>query len=360
MSDFNSHLPVQTHYDGQTFTPSSDFALAVGGYESVSGDFLVAKVTANREWLTSDANLALLAKSEDAAHVSGDKGIMGLAVRNDTKGSLSDTDGDYTPFQMNGSGELYVADETAQASLSNIDTAATAIQAAVELLDDTVFAEDTAHTTGDKGNFILAVANHTPGALHDTDGDYAALQVDSSGRLRTISDVTLSNLEKAEDSVHSSGDIGIMMLGVRQDAVSALAADGDYIPFSINADGALRVSLTDPGESATEINDYKTTSAVAVTVTATHDYAVTALKTLKVFAVQASASGRMKVEVIIDPAGTPVTEFVAFNSTANPNVYIDVQGLLEVAAGTTIRIAITNLEKKDSMDVYSTLLGHEL
>ena len=42
-------------------------------------------------------------------------------------------------------------------------------------------AEDSAHVSGDIGNFILAVANHTEGALHSADGDYAALQVDSSG-----------------------------------------------------------------------------------------------------------------------------------------------------------------------------------
>ncbi len=360
MSDFQSHLPVQSHYDGQTFTPSADFAVAVGGYESVSGDFLVAGVTAAREWMVSDTQIAALSKAEDSAHVSGDRGIMSLAVRNDTKGALAGTDGDYIPFQMNASGELYVADETAQTSLSNLEATATSIETSVQLIDNMIYVEDAAHTTGDSGAFILAVRNDTQGSLVDTDGDYAALQVDSVGRLRIVGDVTLGNLEKEEDTAHVSGDIGVMMLGVRQDSLTALAGDGDYIPFSINADGALRVSLTDPGASATEVNDYQTSAAVASAATTNHDYTVTALKTLKVFGILASASGRIKVEVIIDPTGTPVTEFVAFNSTANPNIYIDVAGLLEVAAGLVIRVVVTNLEKKDSQDVYSTLLGHEL
>ena len=36
-----------------------------------------------------------------------------------------------------------------------------------------------------------------------------------------------SNTGQAEDSVHTSGDIGVMTLAVRQDDASALAAEGD-------------------------------------------------------------------------------------------------------------------------------------
>lgn len=55
----------------------------------------------------------------------------------------------------------------------------------------TTFAEDSAHTTGDNGNFILAVRADAQGSLVSTDGDYAPLQVDSVGRLRTITDLDL-------------------------------------------------------------------------------------------------------------------------------------------------------------------------
>jgi len=60
--------------------------------------------------------------AEDSAHGSGDLGQQVLAVRNDTKGSLADTDGDYVPFQMNASGELYVVDEAANVLLTSIDS----------------------------------------------------------------------------------------------------------------------------------------------------------------------------------------------------------------------------------------------
>jgi hypothetical protein len=61
-----------------------------------------------------------------------------------------------------------------------------------------------------------------------------------------------TNLGKAEDAVHASGDIGIMVLGVRNDAGSAFAADGDYAPFSLDASGALRVTGGGGGTQYTE------------------------------------------------------------------------------------------------------------
>lgn len=51
---------------------------------------------------TASTAAAGLAKAEDAAHTSGDVGIMALAVRMDTPANLSDTDGDYEPLQVSG------------------------------------------------------------------------------------------------------------------------------------------------------------------------------------------------------------------------------------------------------------------
>ncbi len=53
-----------------------------------------------------------------------------------------------------------------------------------------------------------------------------------------------TNLGKAEDDVHNSGDVGVLSLAVRQDTQVDFGADGDYVPFSIDANGALRVSGT--------------------------------------------------------------------------------------------------------------------
>lgn len=50
----------------------------------------------------------VIQKAEDAAHVSGDRGIVMLAVRKDTAVALSGADGDYTPPIVDATGRLHV------------------------------------------------------------------------------------------------------------------------------------------------------------------------------------------------------------------------------------------------------------
>jgi hypothetical protein len=58
---------------------------------------------------TISTTLTDFSKAEDAAHVSGDKGIMALAVRNDAGTALAGTDGDYIPLSTDSTGNLRVA-----------------------------------------------------------------------------------------------------------------------------------------------------------------------------------------------------------------------------------------------------------
>lgn len=50
-------------------------------------------------------------------------------------------------------------------------------------------AEDAVAGSGDFGNFVLAVRKDVPTALADTDGDYAAFQIDALGRLRVCGQI---------------------------------------------------------------------------------------------------------------------------------------------------------------------------
>ena len=117
-------------------------------------------------------------------------------------------------------------------------------------------AEDAAHSSGDVGNYILAVRSDAlpTNANTDADGDYTSFFVNASGELYihdtdantslTSIDSTLTAIAKIEDDAHSSGDAGVMMLAVRNDTLAALAdTDGDYVPFQVDADGALYVNI---------------------------------------------------------------------------------------------------------------------
>jgi hypothetical protein len=70
----------------------------------------VLQTSTNTKLDTLEATLTTIegaVKAEDAAHGSGDSGIMGLAVRNDTLAALGGADGDYAPLQVNAAGALY-------------------------------------------------------------------------------------------------------------------------------------------------------------------------------------------------------------------------------------------------------------
>lgn len=210
-----------------------------GGALDVSAATVTVDLGANND-VTIDSSS--IVHAEDAVHGTGDAGVMSLAVRQDTGATLVSTDGDYSPLQVDGSGNLRV----------NVASAGTE------------FNEDTAHTTGDAGTMILGVRNDTLASLVDTDGDYAPLQVNASGALyiqegsaldvsgATVTvdlgannDVTIddSSIVKAEDAAHGSGDAGVMALAVRNDDLAALGGtDGDYAPIQVDDRGAAYVT----------------------------------------------------------------------------------------------------------------------
>lgn len=66
-----------------------------------------------------------------------------------------------------------------------------------------------------------------------------------------------ANLGKAEDAPHASGDVGVMVLGIRSDtAASPVSADGDYHPLTFDGSGFLRVRQqgTNAHDSAASTN----------------------------------------------------------------------------------------------------------
>jgi hypothetical protein len=275
--------------------------------------------------------------AEDVQHTTGDLGSMSLAVRNDTLAALAGTDGDYTPFQVNAAGALYIdgsdhtqpVSGTVTANLSATDNAVLdtidaaidamsakfasgtiigdvnlsatdnavldtiasntgAIKTAVEILDNAISGSEmqvdivssatltvAAHAVTNAGTFvtqidgaaltslqllddaisgnemqvdIVTIPTITVNAHAVTNAGTFAVQVDGAA-LTALQ--LIDNIVSVEDAVHSSGNSGVMALGVRQDSQSDFGADGDYVPFSVDANGALRV-VTAGGSGSTQ------------------------------------------------------------------------------------------------------------
>lgn len=195
-----------------------------------------------------------LGKTEDAAHASGDVGVMALAVKNVGASTLAGTEGDYSPIAVNATGDIYTEIRASTLLTNNITQwggssvlGGTGISGAgsprVTLSSDSPpnKAEDAAHTTADVGAFVLGVRNDAGAALTSTDLDYSPIATDSAGRVKVIVDsqapgTGATNLGKAEDAAHTSADVGVMMLGVRKESSSqTTSADGDYAAPAIDA-----------------------------------------------------------------------------------------------------------------------------
>ena len=99
---------------------------------------------------------------------------------------------------------------------------------------------------------ILLLGYNTSGAR------LYSIETDASGQIMiggVIPGVGSSNLGKAEDSVHSTGDVGVMALGIRSNSASAKAADGDYHTFQVDGVGKLWVTGTYNEDGASASGD---------------------------------------------------------------------------------------------------------
>jgi hypothetical protein len=105
------------------------------------------------------------------------------------------------------------------------------------------YAEDSAHVSGDYLHGIAFVRNDAGTALA-ADGDYIPPTTDSSGNLRvSVTIPSGQDFTHAEDDASSNGAIGALMLCVRKDiAGTQVSADGDYSWLQQNKKGSLRVS----------------------------------------------------------------------------------------------------------------------
>lgn len=106
-------------------------------------------------------------------------------------------------------------------------------------------AEDSVHTDGDVGVAVWGVSSTSPQTAFGALGDYSPLKVNAGGCLYANIDFngqenTSRGILKAEDGAHASGDAGVAVWAKRTDtpAVSS-GTDGDYSTINENAYGAV-------------------------------------------------------------------------------------------------------------------------
>ena len=217
--------------------------LSVGNILQVGGNVAVTAVTPG----TGATNLG---KAEDAAHTTGDVGVMALAVRNDSGSVLAGATGDYIPLTTDAGGRLRVL--TTQNGIDAVNLFGIATGLGMEIFADLDIAAGGTTPQGPPTMFETTSSNPTIG----TDGKWFHAFIDSNDggiyvHVANTPTVSISghtpgtgatSLGKAEDAAHTSGDVGVMMLAVRQDVMASLSgATGDYTPPTVDFLGRLRV-----------------------------------------------------------------------------------------------------------------------
>ncbi len=128
-----------------------------------------------------------------------------------------------------------------QVLLGTIDSDTDAIKTAVEIIDNAIAGSEmqcdiVAALPAGTNNIGVVTAN-----LSSTDNGVLDDISQKIGDVETAVQI-LDNIVIAEDTAHSSGDSGIMALAVHQTTSSSLGANGDYTPLSVTSTQHLRTA----------------------------------------------------------------------------------------------------------------------
>jgi hypothetical protein len=254
----------------------------------VTGSAAIGKLAANSGIDIGDVDVTSiiagvgatnLGKARDSALGATDTGVMALAVRDDTLTTLTPVDGDYVPLRVGSTGKLHVTDANITAcntgavvissgavtTVSTVTTCSTVT--AVTSLDKAVYVDDADWTDNTSSHTLVGgVYQSSPHTV--TDGDVSPFGVDVNGNIvlgtsskaigklaansgidigdvdvtSIVPGVAATNLGKAEDAAHSSGDVGVAAMTVRANTATSLSgSDNDYQPLITDTNGRLHV-----------------------------------------------------------------------------------------------------------------------
>lgn len=190
-------------------------------------------------------------RPEDTPHMSGDIGNFVLGVRNDNAVVVTDADGDYSLIAVDSVGRIGITDlggsitiDDGGGSITVDGTVNIGTMPEVEIKNDV----GNPIPVSDAGGSLTvdgAVSVTNFPAVQPVNDNGGSLTVDGTVAVGpTVTPGTgAANLGKAEDAVHTSGDVGVMALGVRNDNDAVrTSANGDYSPLSTDDTGRLKTT----------------------------------------------------------------------------------------------------------------------
>ena len=134
-----------------------------------------------------------------------------------------------------------------------LNSAETALQ--VDIISGAEYAEDSSHTSADTGNFVLGVRNDTLAALGGADGDYVPFQMNADGALYVeVSSSSGDDSIYVDDADWIDGTSKHTLIGGLYQSSPQSITDGDTGPLQVNANGNLIIDVVNGGvlESAVD------------------------------------------------------------------------------------------------------------
>lgn len=435
MADFDSSLPVRTQTPGDVAakivdatTPSQGLAVDASGriiakIEDSAGNNLNSHSNALDVYVTNPISVTTGVADESAFTygtslqlpiggvynssitplTSGQSGVMSLTPNRDLRVNLRTAAG--AELGNSAADKLFV--QSTDGTNSQVFTAAG--EAKVDMTASAAFGSVSGGTAGSLSDLVGGIYNTALPTL--TNGQQAAFQLDSSGRLiiaplSSASVVTVSNLPATVDvnygtvgasTLRSAAQIGnatgaadfnagatgaqTLRVVANQGAANAtpwnenIAQIAGAVPSATNALPAQIATagafvspsnplpvIIDPAGAGTPVMDYKNAAAIGTGASDNHDYTVTAGKTLYLQSIESSAPGKAKMTLSIETgvaSGVFTVKAAQFNSTATPNMSLSIAAPILVAAGVRVRVNMSNNDL-GADNLYSTILGFEV
>ena len=195
-----------------------------------------------------------------------------------------------------------------------LNTAETALQ--VDIVSGSEYAEDSAHTDADTGNFILGVRNDTLAALGGTDGDYVPFQMNSSGALFVEAAIESGKVKSGAiaSGAVASGAVASGAVASGAIASGALASgsvvDGAMVTLGAKADAKSTATDTTSITAMQVLKQISASVQETAADTGTIDSDTDAIKTAVETIDNAISGSEMQVDVVTLPASTNTLEVV--------------------------------------------------
>lgn len=295
-----------------------------------------------------------LGKAEDAAHSSGDTGVMALAVRTDSAAARAGTDGDYIPLTTDSAGRLWVNASGAAVPITDnagsitVDNAGTfAVQAAQSGSWSASVQGDVADDAADSGNPVKIGGKYAATPPTYTDGDRTTIQTDTRGSQAVIlrrPDSSASLAVTDDDGQATATTYGLLARaslfnGTTWDRMRGDTTNGLDVDVTRSALPTGASTLAEQQTQSTSLSAIATDAAAIEGLLATIDAdtggILTAVQTLD----NAISGSEMQVDVVASlPAGTNNIGDVDVLTTVLPtvNTTAAVTSVADTATSTTL------------------------